>query len=195
MFETIASLTLLSSILIIAAPAVWNSIGRLEYSTKMISKAFGSNIKGCYFLTILVMIVSRTRDIVFAIVVLQSQNQYYMPSGLNYMIGITMFVVGLMFVITSNNKLGLLGTHMGDHFGIYLDAKVTSFPFNVLENPMYTGSSLAMLGFALIFNSWTGIKLAAFAFMIYNLYSKLYEEKFTSYIYEQKAVNEKIKVK
>ena len=38
----------------------------------------------------------------------------------------------------------------GDHFGIYLDAKVTSFPFNVLEHPMYTGATLNFLGSALM---------------------------------------------
>ena len=37
----------------------------------------------------------------------------------------------------------------GDHFGIYLDSKVTSFPFNVLEHPMYTGATLNFLGSAL----------------------------------------------
>ena len=38
----------------------------------------------------------------------------------------------------------------GDHFGIYLDAKVTSFPYNVLEHPMHTGGVLNFLGSALM---------------------------------------------
>ena len=195
MFETISNLPLLSILLIAVAPSVWNGIGRFEYSTKLISRAFGSNIKGCYFLTILVMIVSRTRDLVFAMVVLQNRNQYEVPGTINFILGAVLFTAGIMLVVISNNKLGLLGTHMGDHFGIFLDAKITSFPFNILENPMYTGSFMGMLGFAIFFNSFTGIKLALFALLVYNLYSKLYEEKFTTYIYEQKAEREKVKQK
>lgn len=195
MFESLDDLTLTSALLIAISPAVWNGIGRLEYSTKIISRTFGSNVLGCYFLTLLVMIVSRTRDIVFTMVVLRNQQQYTVPFGLNYIIGTLCFLAGILLVIASNNKLGLLGTHMGDHFGIYLDEKITSFPFNILENPMYTGSSMAMLGIALFFNSLTGILLSVFTFIIYNAYSKLYEERFTSYVYSQKGEKEKLHAK
>lgn len=195
MLESLNDLTLTSAALITIAPAVWNGIGRFEYATKAISGAFGSNVLGCYFLTTLVMLVSRTRDVVFMMVVLRNMEQYAVPLGLNYFVGVVLVAVGMTFVVSSNYKLGILGTHMGDHFGLYLDAKLTCFPFSVLENPMYTGSATAMLGFAVMFNSAIGVALALFAFVVYNAYSKLYEERFTSYIYEQKAKNELKKAK
>jgi len=41
------------------------------------------------------------------------------------------------------------GTFLGDYCGILLDAKITGFPFNVLDNPMYVGSSMSFLGTSL----------------------------------------------
>lgn len=38
----------------------------------------------------------------------------------------------------------------GDYFGILLDEKVTVFPFNIMENPMYWGSTANYLGLALM---------------------------------------------
>lgn len=38
----------------------------------------------------------------------------------------------------------------GDYFGILMEAKVTSFPFNVLDNPMYWGSTAVYLGWSLM---------------------------------------------
>ncbi|KAJ8362824.1 hypothetical protein SKAU_G00116550 [Synaphobranchus kaupii] len=38
----------------------------------------------------------------------------------------------------------------GDYFGILMEQKVTGFPFNVMENPMYWGSTANYLGHALI---------------------------------------------
>lgn len=38
---------------------------------------------------------------------------------------------------------------IGDYFGILMDERVTGFPFNVCENPMYVGSTLNFLATAL----------------------------------------------
>jgi phosphatidylethanolamine N-methyltransferase len=36
----------------------------------------------------------------------------------------------------------------GDYFGILKEARVTTFPFSVLDNPMYWGSTANYLGWA-----------------------------------------------
>jgi len=41
------------------------------------------------------------------------------------------------------------GVGKGDYFGILMDHRVTSFPFNVTDAPMYYGSTMAFLGSAL----------------------------------------------
>lgn len=38
----------------------------------------------------------------------------------------------------------------GDYFGILMEAKVTSFPFNVIDNPMYWGSTFIYFGWSLM---------------------------------------------
>lgn len=38
----------------------------------------------------------------------------------------------------------------GDYFGILMEKKVTGFPFNFMDNPMYWGSTANYLGLALM---------------------------------------------
>ena len=56
--------------------------------------------------------------------------------------------------------LGVTGTYLGDYFGILMTRRVTGFPFNVLNDPMYIGSFLSHLGTALWFESPVGVLLS-----------------------------------
>src|SRR5581483_1386300 len=56
---------------------------------------------------------------------------------------------------------------LGDYFGILMDERVVTFPFNVLENPMYYGSSMVFLSTALWYASPVGILLTTWAFVLY----------------------------
>ncbi|XDV45192.1 hypothetical protein PO909_013329 [Leuciscus waleckii] len=67
-----------------------------------------------------------------------------------YYTGAALLTLGSLFVISSFMALGVTGTFLGDYFGILMDQKVTSFPFNVMENPMYWGSTANYLGLALM---------------------------------------------
>ena len=60
------------------------------------------------------------------------------------------FVVGGVLVLGSFYRLGITGTYLGDHFGILLRQRVTEFPFNFCSHPMYEGSTLIFLGYALL---------------------------------------------
>ena len=42
----------------------------------------------------------------------------------------------------------IISSTTGDYFGFLLPTRLTCFPFNVLSDPMYVGSSLAFLGHA-----------------------------------------------
>ncbi|XP_034502622.1 phosphatidylethanolamine N-methyltransferase isoform X11 [Ailuropoda melanoleuca] len=74
----------------------------------------------------------------------------------------------------------------GDYFGILKEARVTTFPFNVLDNPMYWGSTANYLGWAVMHASPTGLLLTAVVALVY-MVAILYEEPFTAQIYQQKA--------
>ena len=58
-------------------------------------------------------------------------------------------LVGQTFVISSTWMLGVTGTFLGDYFGILMNSRVEGFPFNVVRDPMYTGSTLSFLAGAL----------------------------------------------
>lgn len=62
-----------------------------------------------------------------------------------------------------------LGTFLGDYCGILMDAPVTSFPFNVLDNPMYVGSTMCFVGSSLWYGSVAGLVLAAEVFVVYQI--------------------------
>jgi methylene-fatty-acyl-phospholipid synthase len=64
--------------------------------------------------------------------------------------------------------------------------RVTSFPFNVLEDPMYVGSTMAFLGTAIWCESPAGLALSALVWVIYAIALK-YEGPFTGMIYERAA--------
>ena len=57
-------------------------------------------------------------------------------------LAIALFAFGNVLVISSMYALGVTGTYLGDYFGILMDHRVTGFPFNINDNPMYNGSSL-----------------------------------------------------
>ncbi|GAA6081456.1 phosphatidylethanolamine N-methyltransferase isoform X3 [Tachysurus ichikawai] len=67
-----------------------------------------------------------------------------------YYMGTALVLVGSLFVISSFLALGFTGTFLGDHFGILMEQKVTCFPFNFMDNPMYWGSTANYLGLALM---------------------------------------------
>jgi len=71
---------------------------------------------------------------------------------------------GQVLVWSSTWQLGITGTFLGDYFGILMDNRVTSFPFNIIENPMYIGSTLSFVGVALWYEcssySWPSLTLA-----------------------------------
>jgi phosphatidylethanolamine/phosphatidyl-N-methylethanolamine N-methyltransferase len=73
-----------------------------------------------------------------------------------------LFLVGQTFVITSTWALGVTGTFLGDYFGILMDHRVEGFPFNVLRDPMYVGSTMCFAAGAL----WYGFALRIFLILI-----------------------------
>lgn len=70
-------------------------------------------------------------------------------------------------MITSTYALGVTGTFLGDYFGILMDKRVEGFPFNVLRNPMYVGSTLSFAAVSLWYESPAGLLLTAYVYVVY----------------------------
>ncbi|TGZ79691.1 phospholipid methyltransferase [Ascodesmis nigricans] len=167
-------------------PVFWNIIARQEYHNKVLTKVFGGNSRyGCYFLAVVIFSIGIIRDYFYeqalrdqpALDVLLDPTVKYLAGGF--------FLVGNVLVITSMYALGVTGTYLGDYFGILMDHRVTSFPFNVTDSPMYTGSTLSFLGTALWFGKPAGLFISAFVYIMYQI-ALTFEDPFTAEIYAKR---------
>ena len=86
--------------------------------------------------------------------------------------------------------LGVTGTYLGDYFGILMKERVTGFPFNFFDNPMYDGSTLCFFGTALYYGKPTGLLVSLFVYNMYK-FALFFEEPFTAKIYEQASKEKK----
>lgn len=86
-----------------------------------------------------------------------------------------LFAVGNTLVLSSMWALGVTGTYLGDYFGILMDHRVTGFPFNVSNNPMYHGSTLSFLATGLWFGKPAGVLLTVVVYVMYAIALKFEE--------------------
>ena len=77
-------------------------------------------------------------------------------------------------------------TQAGDYFGFLMPARVTGFPFNVLSDPMYVGTTLNFFGHAVVHRSPAGLVLAAAVGLAY-VVALRFEGPFTDHIYAEAA--------
>jgi len=83
-------------------------------------------------------------------------------------------------------QLGITGTYLGDYFRILKNERVTAFPFNILEHPMYNGSSMIFLGYGLFYLCPSAVILAIWSHIVYHV-ATLFEGPFTKKIYEERS--------
>jgi len=110
--------------------------------------------------------------------ILEQPQQSILPAEYTTIVPAVLFILGQTFVVTSTWALGITGTFLGDYFGILMDSRVEGyvasfpagesftefffcaisflrFPFNVLRDPMYVGSTMCFAATAL----WYVIRL------------------------------------
>ncbi|XP_051523266.1 phosphatidylethanolamine N-methyltransferase isoform X2 [Myxocyprinus asiaticus] len=137
-------------IAIIFNPFFWNVVARWEHRTRGLTQIFGGPYMACYSLGVLILLLNvyRSHSITVA---MKGQPRWELLDNVQvYYAGASLMALGSLFVISSFLALGFTGTFLGDYFGILMDKKVTGFPFNVIDNPMYWGSTANYLGLALI---------------------------------------------
>ncbi|XP_065765635.1 phosphatidylethanolamine N-methyltransferase isoform X1 [Muntiacus reevesi] len=171
---------------IVFNPLFWNVVARWEHKTRKLSKAFGSPRLACYTLGGAILLLNILRSHCFTQAMLSQPRMQSLDNPAAYHVGLALLGVGGVFVFSSFLALGFTGTFLGDYFGILKEARVTMFPFSVLDNPMYWGSTAIYLGWAIVHASPTGLLLTAVVALIY-MVAILYEEPFTAEIYQQKA--------
>ncbi|KAM9926171.1 hypothetical protein OXX59_003401 [Metschnikowia pulcherrima] len=171
-------------------PVFWNIVARLQHKTHFLSKAVGGAYNGCYLLAFTIFSLGIYRDHVYHDALLQQPT--YAPladSTLVKALAMGTFGFGNILVLSSMWALGVTGTYLGDYFGILMKDRVTSFPFNINDNPMYNGSTLCFLGTALWYGKPTGILVSAFVYVMYRV-ALVFEEPYTAKIYAHRNLKE-----
>jgi len=172
-------------------PLMWNIVARLEYKTKFLTKLFrGHNKAACLFNGAIIFILGLTRDWIYnkmnerqpRFTPLESMFEWEYTALVIDIVAGLILLCGLTLVIGAYIRLGIVGTYLGDYFGILMDGKIEGFPFSVSSCPMYDGSSLNFLAFALFNRSIIGFFVAVFVFICYRV-ACIFEDSFTDYIY------------
>lgn len=97
----------------------------------------------------------------------QPQGAWFPSETLKMAVCGVLFGVGQLFVLSSFFRLGVTGTFLGDYCGIFMSERVTGFPFNVVDNPMYVGSTMSFLAYSLWYSSSAGLLIAATVAVVY----------------------------
>lgn len=168
-------------------PLYWNTVAQIEYYTHSISKLFCSNKKlAVAVLGITIVLLNVLRTTMFELAI-SSQPVYDLPFTTHHYLGYLLIAIGQFLTISSFYKLGFYATFLADHFGLFMhDAPITSFPFNVLSDPMYWGSTITYLGIAVSQSSPSGLLLTFWIFIIYKL-AIMQESKMLHIIYSKKS--------
>uniref|UniRef100_A0A2K5CNQ4 Phosphatidylethanolamine N-methyltransferase n=1 Tax=Aotus nancymaae TaxID=37293 RepID=A0A2K5CNQ4_AOTNA len=135
---------------IVFNPLYWNVVARWEHKTRKLSRAFGSPYLACYSLSITILLLNFLRSHCFTQAMLSRPKMESLDTPAAHCLGLTLLGVGIVLVLSSFFALGFTGTFLGDYFGILKEARVTVFPFSVLDNPMYWGSTANYLGWAIL---------------------------------------------
>ncbi|KAJ8088099.1 Phosphatidyl-N-methylethanolamine N-methyltransferase [Marasmius tenuissimus] len=117
---------------------------------------------------------------------LHDQPQYPLPYAMQAVVAWIIFGTGNFLVFTSFSALGFYGTYLGDYFGILQKERVTQFPFNVLNDPMYVGSTMCFIGAALWYERPVGLLISLYVTLTYYIAMR-YEGPFTDMIYAKNA--------
>lgn len=175
---------------IVFNPVFWNIVARLQHKTHFLSAAVGGVYRGCYLLAITIFSLGIYRDHVYHQALLEQPTFGPMlDSPVVKALAFLTFSFGNILVLSSMWALGITGTYLGDYFGILMKERVTLFPFNINNNPMYNGLTLCFLGIALWYGKPAGILVSLFVFIMYRI-ALLFEEPYTATIYANKDMKE-----
>ena len=180
--------TIRACIVVMLSPLLWNGVSRLEFYTGIVSKAAGGPRKAVVLLAVAIAMGTYLRTRFFYQVMETHAICSYLDGLLFDVLGYIFIIIGQLFTFSSAWRLGFFAVFMGDYFGILLDKRVTSFPFNVLDDPMYVGSVLTYLGFSFIQASVIGFILCGCIGLSYGI-SACFERPFTTKIYSNRKKN------
>ena len=178
--------TLLACCVVMLNPLFWNVVSRFEYRTHLLTRLLGSPRRGVVLLALCILSLNTVRTTIFHTTIDTHSTCSAMQNEVFVALAYLFIAIGSVFVMSSGYRLGFYCSFMGDYFGILLKERVTGFPFNIVEDPMYVGSALVYLGLALMYGSLVGILLTGCIGLSYVI-AVLFEEPFTTQIYAENS--------
>ncbi|KAI9470699.1 MAG: phospholipid methyltransferase-domain-containing protein [Benjaminiella poitrasii] len=164
-------------------PIFWNTVARAEYRNKVLTKLAGGNpYRGTYGLAVAIFTLGLTRDYLYHNALSDQPTHPFFDQYIVQISAVLLFLTGNILVLSSMWALGVTGTYLGDYFGILMKERVTGFPFNVCDNPMYIGSTCTFMATALWYKSPAGVFLTVVVYIVYKI-ALTFEEPFTAMIY------------
>ncbi|XP_786646.3 phosphatidylethanolamine N-methyltransferase [Strongylocentrotus purpuratus] len=159
---------------------------RYEYRTSFLTRLFGSKKIACAVFCCIIAILALFRFNTFYHAVTPQESWPLIDHMVIRTIGQVLTASGVVMATWAIVALNFYGYGFADSFDILMEERVTSFPFNVFNNPMYLGSTLEYVGASLVAASPTGMLLSALIGAMY-LIALHFEEPFTAMIYADKA--------
>ena len=158
----LASLSVLVACsLVMLNPLIWTLINRFEYKTHAISPLCRGPRAGTTVWASLIMGMNVFRTSVFHYMAVKGTKLHFFEANVGATTaGYLIIVLGVSLVLSTHWRLGFFGSFYGDCFGILLHAKVTEFPYNILDHPMYWGSFMIHFGGAIVCASAVGFLLS-----------------------------------
>jgi len=186
-FESLVDVDKESLWIVLAAitfnPTFWNTVARNEHRNRTITKIFGGNAYyGCYALAVTIFSLGLFRDKLYHRALLDQPYYEILDPSIVKPLAVGLFAIGQLLVLSSTYALGITGTYLGDYFGILMDHRVEGFPFNILTDPMYDGSTMCFAATALWLGRPAGLFISAFVYIIYSI-ALWFEGPFTDEIY------------
>jgi len=177
--------------MIVLNPLIWNIVARIEYRTKIFTRlCLGRRKVACFFLAVLILVLGFWRNHLFNLTCHTQPSWIILRQNRVLILGYLSCVIGTVLVVTSFYQLGFFATFLGDYFGIFTHSEmVSSFPFSIVDDPMYLGSFLNFLGVALVKSSPSGILLAFLVGAVYKI-ALLFETPFVTLVYQEKRTKE-----
>ncbi|PRP80971.1 hypothetical protein PROFUN_11085 [Planoprotostelium fungivorum] len=167
----------------------YNVTAQIEYNTRIFTRLLGKH--AIYYYAVYLVSSAAVRDHFIDQQLRADSNTFPVPliGWLPLLTSWTLFLFGIGLNLWTLYTLGIKGMYNGDSFGFLFDAprcKVTTGPYQYLEDPQYVGTAIAMFAAALYYQSVTGLYLTIFLMLVFYLSVKYVEGPHMHRIYSEK---------
>lgn len=168
----------------ILCPIYWNGISRFEYRTLLLTRVVGGDrAVALSWFAASILALSTYREHCFFAVATPGRDELLASVPGIWILATFLLAFGTILSTSDFVQLGVKGTYMGECFGYFCPSLITTLPFNVFKDPMYLGSSLMHVGWALRSRSALALYVAVLVWVTYWITARVFEGPFTSQLY------------